>query len=150
MALIRWRHPFEGFGDIRDLQERLNRLFDEGYGGISSGVEQGTSTFPPIDIRHDQENIYVVAEVPGVSLEALDISITGDTLTIKGERRAPEVAEERWHRRERSYGHFTRLVAIKEKVDADRVKARLRDGILEVTLPKAESARPRQIHVAQG
>lgn len=145
MALIQWRESFEPFRELRELQDRVNRLFE---GGGSPLVERGTSTFPPLDIRQDAENVYVIAELPGVPLEALDVSITGDTLSIKGERPAPEVAEERLHRRERPWGHFNRLVSLPDRVAAEKIQAVLKDGILRVTLPKAESAKPRQIKVA--
>jgi len=148
MALIQWREAFEPFRNLRDLQDRMNRLFDGSFGG-SLGVERGTSAFPPLDIRSDAENVYVVVEMPGVPLEAVDLSITGDTLSLKGERRPPEVAEERFHRRERPFGFFNRLVSLPERVDTEKIKAVLKDGILTVTLPKSEAGKPRQIKVAQ-
>jgi HSP20 family protein len=147
MALIQWRAGFDAFRDLRDLQDRVNRLFEDGG---AFGVERGTSAFPPLDIRHDAENVYVVAELPGVALDALDVSITGDTLSIKGERKAPEVREEKLHRRERPWGHFNRLVSLPDPVEGEKIKAVLKDGILRVTLPKAASAKPRQIKIAQG
>jgi HSP20 family protein len=146
MALIQWRETFEPFRELRELQERMSRLFDDR--GLH-GVEQGTSTFPPLDIRHDAENVYVIAELPGIALESLDLSITGDALSIKGERKAPEVAEEKFHRRERTFGHFARLVSLPDPVDADKIRAALKDGILRVTLPKSEAAKPRQIKVTE-
>lgn len=148
MALIQWREAFEPFRDLRELQDRMNRLFEDRAGGFPF-VERGTSAFPPLDIREDKENVYVLAELPGVALEALDVSITGDTLQIKGERKPPEVKEERFHRRERAFGHFTRLVALPDRVDAEKITASLKDGILRITLPKLESAKPRTIKVAQ-
>jgi HSP20 family protein len=146
MALIQWRETFEPFRELRELQERMSRLFDDRR---AYGVEQGTSTFPPLDIRHDGENVYVTAELPGVALESLDLSITGDALSIKGERKAPEVPEEKFHRRERTFGHFARLVSLPDPVDAERIRATLKDGILRVTLPKSEAAKPRQIKVTE-
>lgn len=149
MALIQWREAFDPFRDVRELQDRMNRLFEDRSGGGFFGVERGTSAFPPLDIRHDAENVYVVAELPGIPLEALDVSITGDTLSIKGERKAPEVPEEKFHRRERTSGHFNRLVSLPDRVESEKIQAVLKDGILRVTLPKAESAKPRQIKIAQ-
>jgi len=149
MALIQWREAFEPFRDWRELQERMNRLFEARFGPSVFGVERGTSTFPPLDIREDAESVYIIAEVPGVTLENLDVSITGDTLTIKGERKALDVPEEKFHRRERPFGHFTRLVSLPARVDAEKIHAALRDGILKIALPKSESARPRTIKVAQ-
>ena len=149
MALLQWREAFEPFANLRELQDRMNQIFDDRRGGSAFGVERGTSTFPPLDIRHDEQNVYVVAEIPGVASETLDLSITGDTLAIKGERKAPEVKEEQLHRRERPWGHFNRLVSLPERVDAEKIQATLKDGILRVTLPKAESARPRTIKISQ-
>jgi HSP20 family protein len=148
MALIQWRETFEPFRELRELQERMSRLFDP-TAARPFGVEHGTSTFPPLDIRADAENVYVTAELPGVALEALDLSITGDALSIKGERKAPEVADEKFHRRERSFGHFARLVSLPDPVDADKIRATLKDGILRVTLPKSEAAKPRQIKITE-
>lgn len=154
MALLQWRETFEPFGNLRELQDRVSRLFDGGVGvGVGGealfGAERGTSTFPPLDIRHDAESVYVIAEVPGVALETLDLSITGESLSIKGERKQPEVKEDAFHRRERPWGHFNRLVSLPDRVDADRIQATLKDGILRITLPKAESAKPRTIKVSQ-
>jgi HSP20 family protein len=150
MALLQWREAFEPFGTLRELQDRMNQLFDHRTGGQALfGVEHGTSTFPPLDIRHDVERVFVIAELPGVAPESLDVSITGDTLSIKGERKAPEVKDEKFHRRERAFGHFNRLVSLPDRVDAEKIEASLKDGILRVTLPKAESAKPRSIKVSQ-
>jgi HSP20 family protein len=148
MALIQW-HGDGGvaFRDLAEIQDRFNRILEGSFG--RSGVEHGTSTFPPVDIRVDDDSVYLVAELPGVAAESLDLSITGDTLTIKGERKAAQVAEQKYHRRERPMGHFTRLVSLPERVDADKIQAALKDGILRVTLPKSESARPRTIKIAQ-
>ncbi len=148
MALIQWREAFEPFRDLRELQDRMNRLLEGRFGGVF-GVERGTSTFPPLDIREDAENVFVIAELPGVGLEGLDVSITGDTLSIKGERKAPDVPEEKFHRRERPWGHFNRLVSLPARVEADKIQAALKDGILRMQMPKAESAKLRQIRVAQ-
>ena len=147
MALIQWHQAFEPFRDLRELQDRVNRLFEDGSGDGVPGVERGTGTFPPLDIREDKDFVYVVAELPGVALEALDVSITGDTLAIKGERKAPAVKEDGFHRQERAFGHFNRQVSLPDRVDAEKIAASLKDGILRITLPKAESAKPRAIKI---
>lgn len=165
MALVRWGrewNPWRDLGslaeragvfggdpwrDVRDLRDRVNQLFQSGFAG-GAGVERGTSTFPPLNIYTDSESVHVEARLPGVALADLDISITGDTLSLKGERKpATEVPEERHHRRERAFGHFNRLVSLNEQVDADRIEATLKDGILRVVLPKKPEAKPRQIQV---
>jgi len=148
MALLQWREAFEPVQNLRELQERMNRLFEDRLVG-AFGVERGTSTFPPLDIRTDAESVYVIAEVPGVTPESLDVSITSDTLSIKRQRKPPEVLEREFHRRERWWGHFARLVSLPDRVESEKIQAVLKDGILRVTLPKAASAKPRQIKVSQ-
>ncbi len=164
MALVRWGREWDpwrdlnalagrasGFGDpwreFRELRDRVNHVFQSAYGG-GAGVERGTSTFPPLNIYADRESVYVEARLPGVELADLEIAITGDTLSLKGERKRPgEVPDERYHRRERAFGHFNRLVSLNEQVDAERIEATLKDGILRVVLPKKPEAKPRQIQV---
>ncbi len=149
MALLRWQawYPFR---ELQEAQSRINRAlegagFDKVFGG---GVDFGTSTFPPLNVSVDRENVYVTAELPGMSPEDLDLSITADRLELKGERKPNgEVADEKFHRRERPHGHFNRLVSIPERVDADKIQATFKDGILTVVMPKAAEARPRQITV---
>jgi HSP20 family protein len=147
-----WRDLFgwSPWSELREMQDRMNRVFGgSGAGeGPAAGVERGTSTFPPLNIFHDNECVYVVAQLPGVELKDLELSITGDTLSLKGERKpATETPEEKYHRRERAFGFFNRLVSIPDSVEADKITATLRDGILRVVLPKKPESRPRTIQV---
>jgi HSP20 family protein len=123
------------------------RVFDavtgDGAREISAGV------FPPINITQDDSNFYVRAEVPGIKAKDLSISALRNRVSISGKREIPQDNEHvSYHRKERAEGAFSRTLTLPGEVAADRVEARYSDGILALTLPKAEEAKPRQIAVA--
>ena len=103
--------------------------------------------FPALNLWENDEKLFVEAEVPGLKAEHLDVTVVGDELTIKGERPEELPPEGSFHRRERGVGSFTRVMRLPSEVDADRVQAALNDGVLLLTLPKAETAKPRKIKV---
>jgi HSP20 family protein len=106
-----------------------------------------SGAYPPVNLWEDDDNLYAEAELPGMGLGDLEIFVTGgDQLTLQGERK-PLQDPAVWHRRERGFGRFSRTVGLPVPVDADRVEARFEQGVLRVTLPKAEQARPRRIQV---
>jgi HSP20 family protein len=110
--------------------------------GSTAGV------FPMMNMTEDKENFYVRAELPGIAGDALDISVTGDTLTISGERIMPAENENaKYHRREREAGKFSRIVNLPSQINTNKVKADSENGILTIKLPKAEETRPKQITV---
>jgi HSP20 family protein len=150
MAIVRL--PFR---DLGSLQERMNRLFDESFRGIAPGpgAEEdwalGGSWAPAVDIYEQEGNIVLKAEVPGVDPKDVDILVENNVLTLRGERKFDEeVKKESYHRVERSYGTFTRSFTLPNVVDTDKIKAEHRDGVLRVTLPKKEEAKPRQIQIS--
>jgi len=99
-------------------------------------------------VTEDKDNYYVRAELPGLKAEDLDISVTGDTLSISGERKLPAEDEKaKYHRREREAGRFSRILSLPARTDTKKVEAVCTDGVLTVTLPKAEAAKPKQISV---
>jgi HSP20 family protein len=101
-----------------------------------------------MNVTEDKDTYYVRAELPGLNAEDLDISVTGDSLSISGERRlVGEDEKAQYHRREREAGRFSRIVALPGEIDTGKVEARCSDGILTVSMPKAEEAKPRQIAV---
>src|SRR6185369_3462276 len=103
---------------------------------------------PGVNVWEDANNVFVEAELPGIDASKLDISvIEGNQLTIQGERPMLEMAGSVWHRQERSYGSFTRVLTLPTLVDADAVDATYVAGVLKLTLPKAEAAKPRKIAV---
>jgi len=130
--------------------ERMRRQMDWLSGGLSRGLfgQSAAGVFPLMNVTEDKDNYYVRAELPGLKANELDISITGDTLSISGERKLPAEDEKaQYHRREREAGRFSRIVSLPAQIDAGKVDARCTDGVLTVTLPKAEAAKPKQIAV---
>lgn len=139
-----WQSPFEEMEAMRRRIDHLNRLFT----GDSSTARAGAGVFPLINVTEDKDNYYVRAELPGLQAEVLDISITGNSLALSGNREiAGEAAEAKYHRREREGGKFSRVIELPEHVDSDKAAAKMKNGVLTITLPKAESAKPRQIQV---
>ena len=149
MALIRW----DPFREMASLQERMNRLFSDFRIRAPLGEEEITqgSWVPPVDIYETVESIVLEAELPGITKEDIVVEVKDGTLTLKGDRKfVKEVKEENYHRVERSYGAFQRAFTLPGTVQHDRVKAKFKDGILEITLPKVEQAKPKQIKVDVG
>ena len=145
MALIRWR-PRDFLSPFSDLQEEMNRLFDITAGRLRGGDIIPWS--PSLDIYEEKDSLIVKADLPGLSEKDIDISIQGDTLTIRGERKQEtETKEKDFYRCERIYGAFQRSVTLPYPVDQSKVKATYKHGVLEVRLPKAEEAKQKKIHV---
>ena len=103
--------------------------------------------YPALNTWEDVDNAYVEAELPGVAMDRIDVSVTGNDLSIGGERMIDEPPDVQWHRRERSSGTFARTITLPWEINADGVEATLQDGVLTVRLPKAESAKPRKVKV---
>lgn len=134
---------FPDFDQLRrEMMHFADALNSETFG------EAGTGVFPPINITQDKDNFYVRAEVPGIQADQLSISALNKQVSISGKREIPPEHERNsYHRKERAEGSFSRTVTVPTDVDANRVEARCASGILTVVLPKAESAKPRQIVV---
>lgn len=133
---------WDPWANLRQLQGEMNRLF-EGAG------RRGRTDLPALNVWRSQDKTVVTAELPGVDPDALDISVRGNMLVLRGSRSLDELAEgETYHRQERGYGQFVRSLRLAHQVDADKVEATYRKGILRVTLPIAEADKPRQITVA--
>jgi HSP20 family protein len=140
------RHFGTPFKDMDGVRRQMERLFDA-YGDRPLG-RTGAGVYPAINISEDTEAFYVSAELPGVKSADLDLNVTANQLTLSGERTiSEEAADARYHRREREAGRFSRAVALPSDIDPDHVRARLVDGVLTVTIAKAERAKPRQIKV---
>ena len=138
-----WTSPFEELERMRRQMDLLTEGLTRGL-----GVERAAGVFPLMNVTEDRDNYYVRAELPGLKAKELDISVTGDTLSISGERKLPAEDEKaRYHRREREAGRFSRIVSLPGQIDAGKVEALCTDGVLIVTLPKAEAAKPKQIAV---
>jgi HSP20 family protein len=134
---------------FQQLRSEMNNLLGGFFGPASNGVSQGLVRGQPAVNAWDKgEELMVEMELPGVKSEQIDVSVSGDELTIKVDR--PEASEEGviYHRRERPTGSFTRALTLPCAVDAQRVEADLAEGVLTLRLPKAEAAKPRKITVA--
>ncbi len=152
MNLIRYQHPtlasWGPFDRLSTLRDEVNRLFDGSFPGFGrdSGLFSGWS--PALDVHQDKDNVFVQVELPGMKKEEIDIRLQDGTLVISGERKHEEEGKDgETFRSERDFGRFHRSVTLPAAVDGATVKAAYKDGILTVTLPKAEEAKPKQIEV---
>ena len=146
MAIVR----FDPFRELTTMQDRINRIFGEMYTrrGDDDILSRG-DWIPPVDIfENDKHEIVIEAEMPGLNKEDIDLRVENNTLTLRGERkRESEVKDDQFHRVERVHGVFTRSFSLPATVDAGRVSADYKDGVLTVVLPMREEAKPRQIQV---
>ena len=138
---------WDPFNELGRLQNELDQLFEvTGLG--RPFLAQRERRFPLVNVVTDERQSVLFAELPGVELSDLDITLTGNTLTLKGERKAETgIPEEKYYRRERGAGPFGRSLELPHKVDAERVQASLSNGVLKVVLPKAPEVQPRRIEV---
>ena len=145
MAIVRWNDPFREFAQ---LQERINRVFNDTYRSDEGLMTSGTWV-PPVDIyQNGDHEVVIKAELPDMSREDIDITVDNGTLTITGEKKfAGDVKEEQFHRVERRYGRFSRSFSLPQTLDTTKVGAEYRNGVLTVRLPLREEAKPRQIKV---
>ena len=135
-------------GSFQGLRRDLNRLFDDLSEGAQALSPFRTRAFPAINVWEDNENLYAEVEVPGLTLEDLDVHVIGGELSIKGSyEESVESSDARVHRQERWSGSFTRALTLPAEIDTDKVEATLKDGVLNITMPKADVARARKIAV---
>ena len=140
--LIHW----EPAREMMTLREAMDRLFDDAFTRPISMT--GNLSLPAVDMYQTDDELVVKAAVPGVKAGDVQISVTGDVLSIKGETRLKEESKDKaWHIREQHWGSFERRIMLPTDVVADKAKAEFEDGILTITLPKAEEVRPKTITV---
>ena len=147
MLATRWQ-PFTNlWQELTQFRNEMDRLF-QSYGFDAGGGPALAVAYPALNVWEDGDNVYAEAELPGMELSDLEIYVTGgNQLTLKGERKQPPVEKGVWHRRERGFGSFARVITLPVDVDPDRVEARFAHGVLTITMPKSEAARPRKITV---
>jgi HSP20 family protein len=137
-----WQRRWDPF---REIQREMGRLFESLEPFQAWGVAR---QFPAINLYDAGDHYVLRVPVPGMSPEDLDLSITGETLTLRGDRKRPEgVSDESYRRQERPFGRWTRTLTLPDRVESGQVSASYSQGVLNVTLPKAESAKPRHISV---
>ncbi|MBT8363891.1 MAG: Hsp20/alpha crystallin family protein [Deltaproteobacteria bacterium] len=128
------------------MRRNMGQLFDQVTGRPLRATTAGV--FPLVNLTENNDHYYVRAELAGLKAEELNIAVTGNNLTISGERKIPSEGDSvKYHRREREAGSFSRIIALPSDVEVDNVEAGLVDGVLTVTIPKAEVAKPKQISV---
>src|SRR5262245_26416455 len=146
MKPTRWNPLGTVFGPLRQLRNEMHRLFDR-FSGDGARL-LGLGGYPALNLWQDGDAVHVEAELPGVEFNDLEVLVNGgNELTVKGQRKSPLPEKGVWHRQERAVGTFSRTVTLPYAVDADKVEARLENGVLHVTLARHESARPRKIAV---
>jgi HSP20 family protein len=131
--------------EMNRLGAEMDRLFRR---SDWNRAEQAPVAFPPLDLWQDGDSLYIEAELPGMEIDNLEIYVTGgNQLSIRGERKPPTVEKGTWHRQERGYGQFSRLLTLPCDVKTDEVEAEFKNGVLTITLPKCEAAKPRRLSI---
>ncbi len=151
-SLIRWQRPqlptWPGFGQLTNLREEIDRLFEAPLAELAQSSQLLSGWTPALDVSEDKDNVYIRVELPGMRKEDIDLSLHNGSLSISGERKGEEQFKDaEVYRSERFLGRFQRTVTLPTQVAADKIKAQYQDGILNVTLPKAEEAKPKHIDV---
>jgi len=146
MFEIQQCHPV-GLRRLRDEMDRLFTGFPDGswLPGVSELVSG--AAFPAMNLWESDSALHAEIELPGLKLEDIEVLVVGNEITVKGERKESREKDAAYHRRERPLGLFTRTLKVPVNVDADKVEASLKEGVLTITLPKAEAAKPRKISV---
>ena len=127
------------------MQQKMDQLM----GSTPFATFRNANVFPPVNVGEDQDNFYLQAELPGVSSNDLDVQADAKSVAISGKRNAAsEGSDFKHHRRERSAGQFSRMIALSGEIESEKVTAKLENGILLLTLPKAEAVKPRQITIS--
>lgn len=152
MNIIRWHRPeladWTGLGRLSDLRNEIDRLFDAPLSELAHTSRLLSGWTPALDMHEDKDNVVVKVELPGMKKEDIDLSLHDGSLSISGERKSEQKFESaEVYRAERFVGRFQRTVALPAPVAVDKVKAQYKDGVLTVTLPKTEEAKPKQIDV---
>lgn len=141
-----WGWPDNPLAELNRLSAEMDRMFRR-FGGGDRSLAPAVA-YPALDMWQDANSVYVEAELPGMEVGDLEIYVTGgNQLSIRGERKPPVVEGGTWHRQERGYGQFSRLLTLPCDVKTDGVEAEFKDGVLTITLPKSEAAKPRRLAI---
>jgi HSP20 family protein len=151
MALIRWSprtESWDPFASLADIQEEMNRLFDTSLRRSSRALDG--QWFAPCDIYEEKDKLVVRVDLPGLRKDDVKVTLQEGVLTIRGERKVDAAKDVTFYAQERVSGTFTRTIQLPVSVDAGKIDANFRDGVLHITLPKSEEAKPKQIEVKVG
>ena len=145
MAITRWR-PFR---DLISIQDEMNRLFDDFFERPVTRPEwTGGVWCPCVDMSETKDNVIIKTEIPGISKDDVKVSVQDNVLTLSGEKKQEKEKDANYHRIERSYGSFSRSFTLPTSVQPDKVKANYKDGVLNITLPKSEEVKPKEIPIS--
>ena len=149
MTIWRWGAPMVhrgNFPEVNRLQQEMDRLWNV-VSGTGTGLEHAR-VFPPINISEDENQVVVRAELPGIAGDQIELSLTGDRLILRGERRTTQSGEKiNYHRKEREEGVFRRIINLPSRVDSQKVEALSKNGVLTIKIAKAEEVKPRQVSI---
>jgi HSP20 family protein len=153
MNMIRWQRPvltpWANLGRLTDLRDEIDRLFESPLSELTRTSNLLSGWTPALDVFENKDNFVVKAELPGMKKEDIEVSLHDGSLSISGERKSETKHEDaEVYRAERFFGRFQRTVTLPTPVAADKVKAQYKDGVLTITLPKTEEAKPKQIDVS--
>jgi HSP20 family protein len=146
-----WMRPYTGWRSTQREMERLRREMNRLFSDWPSQAGWSTApSYPAMNVWTDEDSAIVTAELPGVNLDNIDISVENDVLTLRGERQRDEQEGVTYHRRERRSGSFVRTFRVPFRVDAEQVEATFKNGVLSIALPRAEEDKPKRISVKAG
>jgi HSP20 family protein len=153
MNIIKWQRPsaatWPNFGRLSDLRDEIDRLFDSPLSELTRTSQLLSGWTPALDVYEEKDNFVVKAELPGMKKEDIEVSFQDGSLSIAGERKGETKQEDaETYRAERFFGRFQRTVTLPAAVAADKVRAAYKDGVLTITLPKTEEAKPKHIDVS--
>jgi HSP20 family protein len=153
MALVRWQprgtmSAWTPFRELEEVRNEMSRMFGWPAGHVDSEALSDTPWIPAVDIVQEGDHYVVKADLPGMKKDEIEITLNGDTLTVSGEKkRETETKDDSRYRSERYYGKFSRSLVLSSAVDTNKIEAAYKDGVLSVTIPKSEEARPKQIKI---
>ena len=146
MTIVKW----DPFRNVAALQDRINRIFDESFSRTADLDDDiSMSAWKPlVDIYETDESIILKAELPGIKKDDVSVEVKDNVLTLKGVRtEEKEIKEKNYYRKERAFGTFSRAFNLQHRIQPDKIKARFKDGILKIEIPKPEEEKPKQITV---
>lgn len=148
MAIVRW----QPYGAVASLQNSINKLFNDAFSRANIDEDFALSAWKPVvDIFDKEDAIVIHAELPGVKKEDVTIEVKDNILTLRGERsESKEIKEDKYYRKERTFGSFHRAFSLPAAINPDTIKANFKDGILEIEIPKPEEQKPKQVTISIG